>query len=323
VWRLIAARIAQAVAIVAIVATVTFVLIHLAPGDPFASALDGPTVSPEIRAQWRAKYGLDRPLGEQYVRYVGNVARGDLGWSFSQHRPVADALRAAIPNTLVLTGTALLLSFALGVCAAVFQAARQGTLADRGTGAVLLLFFSVPDFWLALMAMLVFGYAIPIFPVSGIVDPVMHEYMGYAGRVADRLRHLVLPALTLTLLTSAAIARHQRAAILDVAREDFIRSARAKGVGERTILWRHTLRNALAPTITLLGLMLPALIGGAVFVESIFAWPGMGMLATTAVGMRDYALVTAVAIAGATMVALGSLVADVLTAVADPRLRGA
>jgi peptide/nickel transport system permease protein len=145
--------------------------------------------------------------------------------------------------------------------------------------------------------------------------------MSHWGRIADRLRHLALPALTLTLLSTAAIARHQRAALLDVAREDFVRSARAKGVSERTILWRHTLRNALGPTITLLGLMLPALIGGAVFVESIFAWPGMGMLATTAVGMRDYALVTAVAMAGATMVALGSLVADVLTAVADPRLR--
>ena len=322
-WRLIAARVAQAAAIVVVVATVTFILIHLAPGDPFAAALDGPTVAPEIRAQWREKYGFDRPLAEQYVRYVANVARGDLGWSFSQHRPVADALATAIPNTLLLTGTALLLSFGLGVFAALFQASRQGTLADRGTGAVLLIFYSVPDFWLALMAMLLLGYVLPIFPVSGIVDPVMHEFMSGWGRVVDRLRYLVLPSLTLTLLTTAAIARHQRAALLDVAREDFVRSARAKGVAERTILWRHTLRNALGPTITLLGLLLPALLGGAVFVESIFAWPGMGMLATTAVNRRDYALVTAVAIVGAAMVALGSLVADILTAAADPRLRDA
>jgi peptide/nickel transport system permease protein len=323
VWRLVAARVAQAAAIVAIVATVTFALVHLAPGDPFASALDGPTVSPEIRAQWRAKYGLDRPLPDQYVRYVANVARGDLGWSFSQHRTVAASLRSAIPNTLVLTGTALVLSFVLGIVAAVFQAANHGKLADRGTSAVLLVFFSVPDFWLGLMAMLLLGYAIPIFPVSGIVDPVMHEYMSGWGRAMDRLRHLVLPALTLTLLTTAAIARHQRAALLDVWREDFVRSARAKGVGERSILWRHTLRNALGPTITLLGLLLPALLGGAVFIETIFAWPGMGMLATSAVAMRDYALVTAVAIVGAAMVALGSLVADLLTAAADPRLRDA
>ena len=322
-WRLVAARVAQAAAIVVVVATVTFALIHLAPGDPFAAALDGPTVAPEIRAKWREKYGFDRPLPEQYVRYVANVARGDLGWSFSQHRPVADALVTAIPNTLLLTGTALVLSFGLGILAALFQASRQGTLADRGTGAVLLVFYSVPDFWLALMAMLLLGYVLPIFPVSGIVDPVMHEFMGGWGRVVDRLRHLVLPSLTLTLLTTAAIARHQRAALLDVAREDFVRSARAKGVAERTILWRHTLRNALGPTITLLGLLLPAVLGGAVFVETIFAWPGMGMLATTAVGMRDYALVTAVAIVGAAMVAVGSLVADILTAAADPRLRDA
>jgi len=151
----------------------------------------------------------------------------------------------------------------------------------------------------------------------------MHEFMTGWGRVVDRLRHLVLPSLTLTLLTTAAIARHQRVALLDVAREDFVRTARAKGVAERAILWRHTLRNALGPTITLLGLLLPALLGGAVFVESVFAWPGMGMLATSAVGKRDYALVTAVAIVGAAMVALGSLVADILTAAADPRLRDA
>lgn len=319
--RLVAARAAQAVAIVLVVATTVFALIHLAPGDPFAGTLDGPTVDPAVRALWREKYGLGEPLPEQYLRYLASVARGDLGWSFSQHRSVSSALATAVPNTLQLMGLALLASIVLGVAAGIFQAARRGTRADRVTSAVLLVFHSVPEFWLALMAMLLFGYALPIFPISGMVDPVMHEYLSPAGRVADRLRHLALPVLTLTLLISAAIARHQRAALLDVAGEDFIRTARAKGVSDRQVLLRHTLRNALGPTITLVGLLLPALLGGAVFVEAVFAWPGMGSLALNAVATRDYALVTAVAIVGSAMVALGSLVADILSAVADPRLR--
>lgn len=319
--RLVAARAAQAVAIVFVVASTVFALIHLAPGDPFAGTLDGPTVDPAVRAMWRAKYGLDRPLTEQYVRYLGNVARGDLGWSFSQHRPVADALWTAVPNTLLLMGTALAASVLLGVAAGIYQASRRGSWSDRATSAVLLVFYSTPEFWLALMTMLLFAFAIPIFPVSGMVDPVMHQYLSPAGRLLDRLRHLALPALTLTLLITAVIARHQRAALLDVAGEDFIRTARAKGVAEKRLILRHALRNALGPTITLVGLLLPALIGGAVFVESVFAWPGMGSLAMNAVSMRDHALVTAVAIVGAAIVALGSFVADVLTAVADPRLR--
>ena len=322
-WRLVAARAAQAVVVVAVVATVVFALIHLAPGDPFAAALESGKVSPEVRAEWRARYGLDRPLPEQYARWIASVARGDLGWSFSRNRPVASALASAIPNTLVLMGTALLLSVVLGIAAALLQAARHGSLVDRGSSAVLLVFYSMPEFWLGLMLLLAFAYRLPLFPVSGVVDPVTHEYMSAWGRFADRIRHLVLPALTLTLLLTAAIARHQRAALLDVARADFTRTARAKGVPPRAILVRHALRNSLGTTITLLGLMFPALLGGAVIVETVFAWPGMGSLATTAIGARDYPLVTAAALVGAAMTVAGSFVADVLGAVADPRLRDA
>ena len=321
--RLLAARAAQAVVIVALVATVVFALIHLAPGDPFGAALESGRVSPEVRAEWRARYGLDRPLAEQYVRWIGSVARGELGWSFSRNRPVAAALAAALPNTIVLMGTALLLSVALGVAAALLQAARRGSLVDRGSSAILLVFYSMPEFWLGLMLLLVFAYELPLFPVSGVVDPVLHDYMSGWGRFIDRLRHLALPALTLTLLLAAAIARHQRAALLDVARADFTRTARAKGLAPRAILVRHALRNSLGTTITLLGLMFPALLGGAVIVETVFAWPGMGSLATTAIAQRDYPLVTAIALVGAVMTVVGSLLADLLGALADPRLRDA
>ena len=319
--RLLAARAAQAVVVVAIVATIVFALTHLAPGDPFATAIGTGQLHPAQREALRARYGFDRPIAEQYVMYLRNLARGDLGWSFSRSRPVAAALAAAVPNTLLLMGTALLLSLALGVAAGLLQAARRDSAIDRGSGAILLVFYSMPDFWLALMMMLAFAYALPIFPVSGMIDPVMHEYLGTWGRIVDRVRHLVLPATTLTLLITAAIARHQRAALLDAARADYTRTARAKGLSGRAVLLRHTLRNSLGTTITLVGLMFPALLGGAVLVETVFAWPGMGQLATSAITTRDYSLVTAAAIMSAVMTVLGSAIADVLTAIADPRLR--
>lgn len=319
--RLLAARAAQAVLVVAIVATAVFALTHLAPGDPFVAALQNGDVKPELRDALRARYGFDRPIGEQYVTYLKNLARGDFGWSFSRSRPVASALATAVPNTLLLMGAALVLSLALGIAAGLLQAAWRDSTIDRGSSALLLIFYSTPDFWLALMMMLAFAYALPIFPVSGIVDPVMHEYLGTWGRVVDRARHLVLPATTLTLLITAAIARHQRAALLEAARSDYTRTARAKGLSNGAILLRHTLRNSLGTTITLVGLLFPALLGGSVLVETVFAWPGMGQLATSAITTRDYSLVTAAAIIGAIMTVTGSTIADLLTAVADPRLR--
>lgn len=319
--RLLAARAAQAVVVVAIVATIVFALTHLAPGDPFATAVGTGELHPAQREALRARYGFDKPVAEQYVMYLRNLARGDFGWSFSRGRPVVEALATAVPNTLLLMGTALFLSIALGVAAGLLQASRRDSAIDRGSGAILLVFYSVPDFWLALMMMLAFAYALPIFPVSGMIDPVMHEYLGGWGRIADRARHLILPATTLTLLMTAAIARHQRAALLDLARADFTRTARAKGLSSRAVLLRHTLRNSIGTTITLVGLMFPALLGGAVLVETVFSWPGMGQLATSAITTRDYALVTAAAIIGAVMTVGGSALADVLTAIADPRLR--
>ncbi|MEO8945898.1 MAG: ABC transporter permease, partial [Gemmatimonadaceae bacterium] len=293
-----------------------------APGDPFTTAMDNPNVTEAVRNRWRAMYGLDRPLWEQYLRYIGSVARGDFGWSFSMHRPVLDVLIDALPNTLLLAGTALVLGFAGGIGIAVIQASRPGSRVDRWLGAVSMFLYAMPDFWLALMMMLIFAYWVPLFPVAGAVDPVMHDYMSAGGAALDRIRHLVLPALTLALLSGAAIARYQRAELLRVLPDDYVRTARAKGVGERRIMLRHVLRNALLPTISLLGLSLPVLFTGAVFIERVFAWPGMGWVILNAVGTRDYPLVTAGVIVAAATVTLGSLAADLLYAVADPRVRG-
>jgi peptide/nickel transport system permease protein len=179
----------------------------------------------------------------------------------------------------------------------------------------------MPDFWLAIMAMLVFAYWIPVFPTSGMTTPFIYDYLSPVGKLLDRLWHLVLPATTLALLLAAIIARYQRAAFLDVATQDFVRTARAKGLPERVVLWRHVLRNALLPVITLLGLALPMLVGGAVFIEQVFAWPGLGRLAVGAIAARDHALVMAIVVMGSVLVTLGSLLADLLYAVADPRLR--
>jgi peptide/nickel transport system permease protein len=321
VLRYLARRLVQAAVIVAIVSAITFALIHVAPGDPFSAVMDNPNVSEQVRATLRAQYGLDRPLPEQFVRYVGQLARGELGWSFSHDRPVREVLGTALPNTLLLMAIALVGSFALGILIALIQVARRGSAIDHTLSGISLFFFSMPDFWLAILALLAFTYWLPLFPVGGAVDPVMHEYMGFGARIVDRLRHLALPALTLTILASAGVARYQRAALLDVLPADYIRTARLKGLSEREILRRHALRNALLPIISLVGLSFPALLTGAFFIEKIFAWPGMGLAVVNAIGTRDYPLVVGGVILGSIMVTLGSILADLLYAWADPRLR--
>ncbi len=319
--RYVGGRLFQAAVIVAIVATITFALIHLAPGDPFSAVMDNPNVSEQVRATLRAQYGLDRPLPEQFVKYASQLAHGQLGWSFSHDRPVREVLASALPNTLLLMVIALAGSFALGILIALVQVARRGSVTDHALSGISLFFFSMPDFWLAILALLAFTYWLPLFPVGGAVDPVMHEYMGLGARILDRLRHLALPALTLTVLASPGVARFQRAALLDVLPADYIRTARLKGLSEREILRRHVLRNALLPIISLFGLSFPALLTGAFFIEKIFAWPGMGFAVVNAIGTRDYPLVVGGVILGSIMVTVGSLLADLLYAWADPRLR--
>lgn len=314
-------RVLQGVIVVAIVATIVFTLIHLAPGDPFSSALENPTVTESVRETWRRAYGLDRPLGEQYVRYLGSVLRGDLGFSFSLQRPVADAIGDALPNTLLLMSAGLFGGFALGIVVAVAQVRRHRRRTDRVLGSVSLALFSVPDFWLALLILVVFAWWIPLFPIGGAVDPVMYDMLSPAGQLADRARHLVLPALTLTLLYFPLIARHQRAALLDVLPSDYVTTARAKGVHERAVISRHALRNALLPIITLLGVAFPALLTGAVFIEKVFAWPGMGSLIVGSIGSRDYPLLMAAVLMASVFVVTGSILADLLYRSLDPRMR--
>lgn len=313
-------RFAQGLIVVGLAATIVFFLIRLAPGDPFAGSIDHPSIDPAVRAQLRAAYGLDESLSQQYFRYVANVARGDLGFSFSKQRHVRDVLADALPNTLLLMGVAIVLSFATGIFAALAQVKRRGRAGGSAIGAISLLLLSIPDFLMAMLVLTVFASWFHLFPIGGTIDPYMYESMTPASRFADRIRHLVLPALSLCLLYFPIIARHERAALLDILPSDFIATARAKGVTEPGILNRHALRNALLPVIAILGVAFPALLTGAVFVEKVFSWPGMGLVIVDAIGNRDYMLLTAVVLLGSAFVVCGSIIADLLYKAFDPRL---
>ena len=313
-------RLAAGIAIIFAVVTLTFAAVHLAPGEPFLPA-DGRPMKPEAVERLRRVYGLDRPLPEQYVRYLGALAHGELGESFSRRQPVATMIGNALPNTLLLAGAALLLDFTLGIAIGIFQAARVRRRSDAALTHLTLFFYSMPTFWLGLVLLLVFGQWLHWFPVGGIVDPVVHDALPWLGRVVDRLRHLVLPALTLGLIGAGGTARFQRAALLEALGHDYVRTARAKGLTESAVLLRHALRDALLPVIALLGIALPFLLTGAVLTETVFAWPGLGKLAADAIAARDYPLVLGTTLLACTAVVTGSLVADLLTAAADPRIR--
>ena len=319
--RFLAARLLQALGVIVFVTTFAFVMIHLAPGDPIATSLTRADVPESTRQAMRAAYGLDRPVSEQYVRWVANAARGNLGFSFSHRRPVRDVFADALPNTLLLSGLGLVLSFALGISVGLLQAERPGSGRDRWLGRVLLVLYSVPDFWLALVILMLFAYRLPLFPPGGMTDAVMYEYLSPGGKLLDRARHLVLPVMTLALLTAAGVARFQRGALLAVLPSDWMRTALAKGLSWRTAVVRHAFRNALLPVITLFGLAVPAFATGAIFVEKVFSWPGMGLVVVNAIAARDYPLVTAGVMLMSVLVAACALLADLAVAATDPRIR--
>ncbi|KPJ98667.1 MAG: hypothetical protein AMS20_16180 [Gemmatimonas sp. SG8_28] len=319
--RFLGGRLLHAAGIVFLVATITFVLLQLAPGDPLTPVGESAFVPRSVVEQQRRNFGLDRPISEQYLRYLANLARGDLGYSFREHRPAWHAIRDRLANTLFLAVAGLTVAFGVGMLAGVAQGARPGSRRDDVLSFLSLALYSTPVFWLGVMLLLVFAEALGWLPATGAVDPAVHAQLPFLGRVWDRLTHLILPGLTLGLAGAAVIARYQRAAMLEAIGQDFIRSARARGLGDRAVLLRHALRNALLPIVTLFGLAFPLLLSGAVLVETVFAWPGMGKLTVDAIQARDYAVVTGAAILAATLVVTGNLLADLLYWALDPRTR--
>ncbi|HUG01581.1 MAG TPA: ABC transporter permease [Longimicrobiales bacterium] len=318
-------RVLGAIPLLLAVATLIFIVLDLAPGDPAAQYFN-PNVPPEVYEQLRRNLGLDQPLGTRYGKWLGSFLTGDFGYSFAQNRPVANVVLDALPNTLLLAVVAIGAMFVVGVLVGVLQAVRQHGWADRILSVIGLFFYSMPSFWLALMLMLVFSlkahqWGWPIaFPATGITS-FDYEFLSPWGKFTDRLSHLVLPATTLTLVLAAGVARYTRGQMLEVIRQDYIRTARAKGLPERTVVLKHALRNSLIPVVTLVGLYLPLLFSGTVFVETIFSWPGMGRVIFDAISQRDAPVIMATSFVFATLVVMGNLLADVLYAVVDPRIR--
>ncbi|MCG8469617.1 MAG: ABC transporter permease [Gemmatimonadetes bacterium] len=303
--------------------TLLFVLLHAAPGDPMAVFFN-PNVSPDALEQMRRNFGLDRPLIEQYGRWLANFATGDFGFSYSRLRPVRDVLATALPNTLWLGGASLAVTFVVGCAVGIGQAVRQYSRLDHGLTFIALLLYSIPTFWLGVVLVLVVSSDVwPTalrLPISGM-QSLDYAELGTLDRIVDRARHLLLPTIALGLSSAAAVARYMRGAMLETIDEDYIRTARAKGLTERRVVWAHAVRNALLPVISLIGLFLPVLFGGAVVVELIFSWPGMGRLIYDAIAARDYPLVMAASFLFAALVIAANLLADVLYAWVDPRIR--
>jgi len=325
--RTILSRIALGAGLVLAVVTVTFFLINLTPGDP-ARLWVGPSASAQELENARRALGLDRPVAIRYVTWLFQFVRGDWGISIAQQRPVQAILAAAIPYTILLSGASLALTYVGGIALGAFQAARSRSKWDKSITVATLVIYGMPAFWLAIILVLTFAYtsarndwpAWLRFPALGAMS-LDADFQSPVAQLADLAHHLVLPLVTLGLIGIASTTRFVRGSVLDARGMAFIVAARARGLASSIIQRRYILRNALLPVITLLGLSLPALFSGTVFVEVIFAWPGMGREIVTAVGARDYPVIMATTAVYAALVVVGNMLADVLYAVADPRLR--
>jgi peptide/nickel transport system permease protein len=312
--RWLVRRTLGALVLLLLVLSATFVALHALPGDPLTLLLD-PRVPPAARAELRHLWGLDAPLATQYTRWLLAAARGDWGTSIVHHRPASRVLLEALPATLLLGGTALLVQVALALPLGVWAARRRGRASDHLLRLLALLVYSVPTFWLGLMALLFLAYRWPLFPAGHAARA------GEAGGALDTLRHLALPALVLGLSGAGALLRLVRGSLLVALPAEPQRAAEARGLSPRRVVWVHGLRRAAAPLLQLLGLSLPGLLGGALAVEVVFSWPGLGRLAYLAVLARDLPLVLACTAWSGALVVAGNLLADLATAAADPRLR--
>lgn len=301
------------------VATLAFVLIQVAPGNPVDIFTD-PRIPTDQIKRIEAFFGFDQPIHTQYLRWLGNVVTaGDFGVSFFHLAPPGEVIRRNLAPTVLLAAAALLIGYSLGVFAGLWTAQRPDSLADRLLRLLSLTIYSVPTFWLGLMLILLFSGVLGIAPASGIQSPFAED-LPLLRRALDTLAHLALPALTLGLPIATYVARLLRSALLDTLEQPFIRNARARGLSETRILWGHALRNCLGPLVQALGILLPALLGGAYLVEYVFSWPGLGTVSLRAIESRDYPLVLATTLYTGGLVILGNLGADLLHAWIDPRV---
>ena len=301
---------------------ISFVVIHLAPGEPTDLQTQlNPQASSELQDRLRVQYGLDQPLHVQYVQWLGRLVQLDFGESFAlDHRPVLNKVMERLPITILLNVLSIILILAIAMPLGVVSAVRRNSLFDRATTVLVFVGFAMPSFWLALLLMDWFGVRLGVLPISGIKS-LGYEYLSFGGQVLDRIQHLLLPVFISAIGGLAGFSRYMRSNMLEVVRQDYILTARAKGLSERVVIYKHALRNALLPVITILGLSVPGLIGGSVIFETIFAIPGMGKLFYDGVMMRDYPLIMGILVMGAVLTLVGNMLADISYALADPRIR--
>ncbi len=311
-------RALQSVITLVVALVILFLLMHILPGDPLSRVGEGRPLTLEQIQALRDRYGLDRPLLVQLWSFVIGLAHGDLGVSIEYARPVTGLVLERLPATLLLGGTVLLLNFTVGLWLGVRQAVRKDSPEDRWLTTLSLAGYATPSFWLGLVLAWLVGVKWRLLPPAGMRNPLLEA--GGLEAAVDVARHLVLPAITLSVVSIAGTMRYQRTAMLEALRFPYMLTARAKGLTERQVLW-HGWRNALFPVLTLFGLWLPILVSGSVFVESVFAWPGLGSLAAAAVGNRDYPLLMGAAILVAGIVVLAGFLTDIAYALLDPRVR--
>jgi peptide/nickel transport system permease protein len=305
----------------------TFFIIQLAPGSPISLKLMGPAgiksenISKEIIEQTKILYGLDKPIHQQYINWIGRLCKFDFGTSFKDHRPVKDKLKEAIPVTLTLNLISIWLIYLISIPLGIYAAIRPSSFGDRAMTLFLFILYSLPSFWVALLLIRYLGgdEFLDLFPIVGLHSPGA-EQLSWMEQLGDTAWHLILPVFVLTYGGLAFLSRFSRAQMLEVIRQDYIRTARAKGLKERTVVLKHALRNALIPLLTLMSTLLPALIGGSVIVEQIFGIPGMGHLGFEAVLSRDYPTVMAIASISAFLTLISILITDLLYVATDPRI---
>jgi peptide/nickel transport system permease protein len=319
--RLLARRLASSLLLLFLLLTLLFFALHLAPGKP-AALLVNPQASAEQRQRLVRLYGLDRPLAQRYLSWLGAALAGDFGTSYSHQRPAARVLAEALPTTLMLAAAATAVDLGLGLAFGVAAVRRREGALDHGLRAASLLLYSLPVFWLGLVAILLFAHLVPLLP-AGHLRSARVDDLGWLGRQLDLAWHLALPALVLGLSLWGGTLRLLRASLLEVLGQDYITAARARGLPERRVLWVHALRNAALPLVQLFGVSFPLLLNGSLVVEVVFSLPGIGRLLFEAILNNDYPLVLAGTALSGSVVVAGTLASDLLHAVVDPRLRPA